>query len=61
MTKLREQLGGITNALQAELVKFEAGNKSAGTRARALCLEMKDLMGAIRKHIQEIKNQNKEN
>lgn len=59
MEELRSKLGGITNSLQAELVKFEHGNKSAGTRARALCLEMKDLTGAIRKHIQEVKNANK--
>lgn len=59
MEELRSKLGGITNALQAELVKFEHGNKSAGTRARAMCLEMKDLMGTIRKHIQEVKNTTK--
>jgi hypothetical protein len=50
------KVDAITTALLVELAKFSKGNKAAGTRARALCLEMKDEMGVIRKAIQSAKS-----
>jgi hypothetical protein len=50
------KVDAITTALLRELNKFSNGNKAAGTRARALCLEMKDLMSVIRKAIQSAKS-----
>ena len=40
---------------------FEKGNRSAGTRCRALCQELKTMLQDIRNDIQNTKNKTKEN
>jgi len=42
--------------LKVELEKFENGNKSAGTRARKVCQNIKRVLQEIRTHIQEKKS-----
>ena len=51
-----EQMKQLVETLDAELEKFEAGNKSAGTRARKACQEIKALAQDIRKDVQDKKN-----
>jgi hypothetical protein len=36
-----EEMKSLVLALETELTKFEGGNKSAGTRARKLCQDIK--------------------
>ena len=55
------KLRGLASTLETELYKFyDKGNRAAGTRARALCQEVKDLMIDIRKDIQAVKTATKE-
>jgi hypothetical protein len=42
-------------SLKVELEKFDRGNKSAGTRARKVCQNIKSAAQAIRTQIQEKK------
>ena len=50
--KLEQQL----EELKSEYVKFEKGNKSAGTRARKALQDIKATCQDLRVHIQEVKN-----
>ncbi len=56
MSKAAAQLAQLLETFQAEDAKFEAGNASAGTRARGALMEIKKLCDARRKEIQEKKN-----
>ena len=46
-------------ALSAEMEKFEAGNKTAGTRARKALSEIGKLCKVLRQEIQDAKNSDK--
>ena len=46
-------------ALTAEMEKFEAGNKAAGTRARKALSELAKLCKVLRQEIQDAKNSDK--
>ena len=46
-------------ALTAEMEKFEAGNKAAGTRARKALSEIAKLCKVLRQEIQDAKNSDK--
>ena len=46
-------------ALNAEMEKFESGNKAAGTRARKALSEIAKLCKVLRQEIQDAKNSDK--
>jgi len=46
-------------SLNAEMEKFEAGNKAAGTRARKALSELAKLCKVLRQDIQDAKNSDK--
>ena len=46
-------------SLDAELEKFESGNKAAGTRARKALSEIAKLCKVLRQEIQDAKNSDK--
>lgn len=50
------QLKSLIEATEADVLKFDAGNKSAGTRLRAAMQEAKVLAQAIRLEVTEKKN-----
>jgi len=50
-----EEMKSLVLALETELTKFEGGNKSAGTRARKLCQDIKAKAQDIRVDIQDKK------
>jgi len=52
VTKIQETL----NAAQEDLLKFQNGNKSAGTRIRKAMQEIKTLAQQVRKDVQDSKN-----
>lgn len=52
-----EELKGIVEAMEKDVVKFEDGNNTAGTRIRKLSQEGKGILQELRKKVQEIKNQ----
>ena len=52
-----EKLAGIVLEARQEAVKFESGNKSAGTRTRRLMQDIKKLAQDIRVEIQSVKQQ----
>ena len=52
VTKIQETL----NRVQEDVLKFENGNKSAGTRVRKAMQEIKTLAQQVRKDVQEAKN-----
>ncbi len=52
LTNLMNEIEG----LKVELEKFERGNKSAGTRARKVCQNIKKAVQEIRNQIQEKKS-----
>jgi len=56
MSMLGSQIEEQLRIFQEEDAKFEAGNASAGTRARKALMEIKRLCDARRKEIQETKN-----
>ena len=56
MSKTSAKIAELVETFQAEDAKFEAGNASAGTRARGALMEIKKLADARRKEIQEKKN-----
>ena len=47
-------------SLDAELEKFESGNKAAGTRARKALSEIAKLCKVLRQEIQDAKNSDKQ-
>lgn len=51
-----EQIKTIIAATEADVVKHEAGNASAGTRVRAAMQEINKLTKDIRKDVQTAKN-----
>lgn len=51
-----EEMKKLVLDLETEVQKFEGGNKSAGTRARKLCQDIKTKAQDIRVDIQEKKN-----
>ncbi len=51
-----EKLEQEIEELKAEYVKFEKGNKSAGTRARKILQNIKSTCQELRVAIQETKN-----
>jgi len=57
MSTTATQLAEALATFQDEDAKFEAGNKSAGTRARKALMEIKKLADARRKEIQAAKNE----
>jgi len=56
MSKTSAQILSLVETFQEEDAKFQAGNKSAGTRARAALMEIKKACDARRKEIQAEKN-----
>jgi hypothetical protein len=48
-----EQIKVKTEELSVDTLKFEKGNKSAGTRARKLAQELKSLLQTLRQEILE--------
>ena len=46
-------------SLNAEIEKFEAGNKAAGTRARKALSEIAKLCKVLRQEVQDAKNSDK--
>lgn len=48
-----EKIKNLTEELSVDATKFFKGNKSAGTRARKTCQELKDLLQGLRKEILE--------
>ena len=56
MSKTSAQIAELVTTFQAEDAKFEGGNASAGTRARAALMQIKKLCDTRRKEIQEKKN-----
>ncbi len=56
MSKTSAKIAELVEVFQAEDAKFEGGNASAGTRARAALMEIKKLADARRKEIQAKKN-----
>jgi hypothetical protein len=48
-----EQIKAKTEELSVDTLKFEKGNKSAGTRARKLAQELKSLLQTLRQEILE--------
>lgn len=56
MSKTSAKIAELVETFQAEDAKFEAGNASAGTRARGALMEIKKLADARRKEIQAKKN-----
>lgn len=55
----KQLLADHHDAFVAEMEKFEAGNKSAGTRARKSLSEITKVCKELRKHIQDVKNGDK--
>jgi hypothetical protein len=53
-----EKIQEVLNSTQADVEKFNNGNKSAGTRIRKAMQEIKGLAQEARLHIQSIKNNN---
>lgn len=51
-----EEMQALVESLAEEVTKFEGGNKSAGTRARKLCQDIKAKAQDLRKEIQDKKN-----
>jgi hypothetical protein len=52
------QLQDLVNDSEEDLMKFyEKGNKAAGTRARKVMMDLKNLAHEIRQEIQQIKNE----
>lgn len=56
MSNTSSQIASLVEEFQAEDEKFQAGNKSAGTRARKALMEIKKLCDVRRKEIQAEKN-----
>ncbi|MDX2074622.1 MAG: histone H1 [Alphaproteobacteria bacterium] len=56
MSKTSAKIAELVETFQMEDAKFEGGNASAGTRARAALMEIKKLADARRKEIQAKKN-----
>jgi len=50
-----KKLAELNDLAQHEGAKFEAGNKSAGTRLRKVLFEIKNLAHEIRKEVSEAK------
>jgi hypothetical protein len=48
-----EKIKNLTEELSVDATKFFNGNKSAGTRARKTCQDLKDLLQGLRKEILE--------
>ena len=57
MSATSSKIAELVVAFQDEDAKFEAGNKSAGTRARKALMEIKRACDARRKEIQASKNE----
>lgn len=51
--KIKEMVSSMEKDMEAFYVK---GNKSAGTRVRTSCQELKNLAQSLRVNVQEIKN-----
>jgi hypothetical protein len=52
-----EQLKALMETLSTDTSKFYSGNKSAGTRARKTCQDMKTLLQTLRGEILDHKKQ----
>ena len=55
----KEMFDQHVTALNAEMEKFEGGNKAAGTRARKALSEIAKLCKVLRQEIQDAKNSDK--
>ena len=53
-----DKIQEVLDEVQADVNKFENGNKSAGTRVRKAMQEIKKLAQGVRSEVQEIKNNN---
>ena len=53
MMETLEQIKALTESLSVDTEKFYKGNKSAGTRARKGCQELKNLLQQLRVEILE--------
>jgi hypothetical protein len=51
MTKIGDELAKAVMRFEKDNVKFEAGNKSAGVRARKTLMEIKKMAGDARKQL----------
>ena len=51
-----EKMEALVESLKVEVTKFESGNKSAGTRARKICQDIKKDAQDVRIQIQDAKN-----
>lgn len=56
MSATAQKIQAAVEEYVSENEKFEAGNKSAGTRARKALMDLKKLADEARKQIQEVKN-----
>ena len=59
MTKLENKLQEMFNTLTSisnDVEKFQAGNKTAGTRIRKAMQAIKTTAQEVRVHVQEVKN-----
>tara|TARA_Y100000592_G_scaffold99891_1_gene177629 strand:+ start:491 stop:664 length:174 start_codon:yes stop_codon:yes gene_type:complete len=54
--ELFEKLQDLVNSTQADIDKFNSGNKSAGTRVRKAMQEVKNIAQDVRIEVQNIKN-----
>lgn len=52
-----DELDRVVADIKADWAKFTGGNKSAGTRVRKACQELKAVAKALRDEVQEIKGQ----
>lgn len=50
-----EKIKTLTEQLDTDTNKFYSGNKTAGTRARKTCQELKELLKTLRSEILETK------
>jgi hypothetical protein len=53
---MTENMTTLVTNLAAEVEKFNSGNKSAGTRARKICQDIKKEAQDVRIKIQDTKN-----
>ena len=54
-----DELKALVDGSEADFSKFEGGNSAAGTRVRKAMLQLRNLANAIRKEVQEEKNNRK--
>ena len=58
MDELMDKYTDLSNKMLEQALKFQTGNKAAGTRCRIICQELKSTIAEIRNQIQTIKKGN---